>query len=80
MPRHGGYPTELRERAVWVVLDDEHEYGSRWEAITLVAEKLGSTPGRVGNWVGLLRDGARWPVEEVILLIDAHKDQCCGTL
>jgi len=49
MPRHGRYPTELRERAVRMVLD--HEYGSQWEAITSVAEKLGPTPETVRNWV-----------------------------
>jgi transposase len=51
MPRHGRYPTELRERAVRMVLDHEHEYGSQWEAITAVAEKLGPTPETVRNWV-----------------------------
>jgi len=34
-----------------MVLDHEHEYGSQWEAITSVAEKLGPTPETVRNWV-----------------------------
>jgi hypothetical protein len=28
MPNHGKYPDELRERAVRMVLDHQHEYGS----------------------------------------------------
>jgi hypothetical protein len=33
MPSKGKYPDEVRERAVRMVLDHEHEYGSQWEAI-----------------------------------------------
>ena len=31
----------MRERAVRMVLDHEGEYGSQWEAISSVADKLG---------------------------------------
>lgn len=51
MPNHGKYPDELRERAVRMVLDHGREYGSQWEAICSVAEKLGPTPETVRNWV-----------------------------
>ncbi len=51
MPVNGKYPEELRERAVRLVLDHGHEYGSQWEAICSVAEKLGPKPETVRLWV-----------------------------
>jgi transposase len=51
MANHGKYPDELRERAVRMVLDHGHEYGSQWEAICSVAEKLGPQPETVRLWV-----------------------------
>lgn len=51
MPRHGKYPDEMRERAVRMVLDHGHEYGSQWEAICSVAEKLGPKAETVRLWV-----------------------------
>ncbi|HZD22698.1 MAG TPA: transposase [Acidimicrobiia bacterium] len=51
MSRHGKYPDELRERAVRLVLDHGSGYGSQWEAICSVAEKLGPKPETVRLWV-----------------------------
>jgi transposase len=51
MANHGRYPEELRERAVRMVLDHGHEYGSQWEAICSVAEKLGPKAETVRLWV-----------------------------
>lgn len=51
MPNHRKYPDELRERAVRMVLDHGHEYGSQWEAICSVAEKLGPKAETVRLWV-----------------------------
>jgi transposase len=62
MPNHGKYPDELRERAVRMVLDHGHEYGSQWEAICSVAEKLGPKPETVRLWVRQAeRDTGRRP-------------------
>ena len=45
------YLDELRERAVRMVLDHEQEYGSRWEAICSVAEKLGPKAETIRQWI-----------------------------
>ena len=67
MSSSGKYPDDLRERAVRMVLDHGHEYGSQWEAICSVAEKL-AVPGRgpkaetVRLWVRQAeRDAGRRP-------------------
>jgi transposase len=41
MSRQGKYPSELRERAVRLVLEHQHEHDSQCEAICSVAEKFG---------------------------------------
>lgn len=43
MPSKGKYPDELRDRAARMVLDHQHAYGSKWEAICSVAEKPSRT-------------------------------------
>ena len=46
------YPTELRERAVRMVLEGVREgYSSEWAAICAVAQMLGPTPETVRLWV-----------------------------
>jgi len=62
MPRQGKYPDGLRERAVRMVLEHEGEYGSQWEAICSVAEKLGPKAETVRLWVRQAeRDQGRRP-------------------
>src|SRR3954447_7241513 len=49
--RRQAWPQEVRERAVRMVLEHQHEHGSQWEAICSVAEKLGPTAETVRKWV-----------------------------
>jgi transposase-like protein len=51
VPNHGKYPDELRERAVRMVFEHEHEYPSQWAAICSVADELGPKPETVRGWV-----------------------------
>ena len=45
------YSSEVRERAVRLVLDHEQDYPSQWAAIGSVAEKIGCTAETLRNWV-----------------------------
>ena len=38
--RPGPYPAEVRERAVRMVFEHQHEYPSQWKAIESIAKKL----------------------------------------
>ena len=51
LPRGQKHPVELRERAVRMVLEDQHEYPSQWKAILSVAEKLDLNRETLRNWV-----------------------------
>jgi len=45
------YPAEVRERAVRMVLEHEHEYASQWKAIESISAKLGINHQTLRNWV-----------------------------
>jgi transposase len=45
------FSTEVRARAVRMVLDHEGDYPSRWAAIVSVSEKIGCVPQTLFDWV-----------------------------
>jgi transposase-like protein len=45
------YSPEVRERAVRMVFEHEHNYPSQWAAIRSVAEKIGCTAETLRTWV-----------------------------
>ena len=42
---------EVRERAVLLVLDNEGQHGSRWQAVMSISAKIGCTPQTLNEWV-----------------------------
>jgi transposase len=45
------YSAEVRERAVRLVRDHEHEHPSQWAAISSISEKIGCTAETLRKWV-----------------------------
>jgi transposase len=56
------FPSEVRERAVRLVLDHADEYPTQWAAIRSVAQKIGCTAETLRSWVRATeRDEGRRP-------------------
>ncbi len=47
----GRYPDEMRQRAVRMVFDHEHEYASQWKAIESISKSLGINHETLRSWV-----------------------------
>lgn len=45
------YPVDVRERAVRMVFDHEHEYPSQWKAIESISAKLSINHETLRQWV-----------------------------
>ncbi len=45
------YSPEVRERAVRMLFEHQHEHGSQWAAIVSVAAKIGCTSETLRSWV-----------------------------
>jgi transposase len=61
MTRQGRYPRELRERAVRMVFEHQHEHPSQWAAICSIAAKFGISHETLRHWVrrAEVDDGSR---------------------
>ena len=51
LPKGQRHPAELRERAVRMVFEHQHEYPSQWKAIELIAAKLDLNRETLRVWV-----------------------------
>ena len=51
MGRQNRFSQEVRERAVRMVAEHRSDYGSEWEAIRSIAEKIGCSAEALRTWV-----------------------------
>ena len=51
MAKRPGFPSEVRERAVRLVYEQEKEHKSQWAAITAIASKIGCSAQTLSSWI-----------------------------
>ena len=51
MARRSKFSQEVRERAVRMVVEHKGQYGSEWEAMGSIAEKIGCSAESLRKWV-----------------------------
>jgi transposase len=51
MGRRSRFSAEVRERAVRLVLENEGQHASRWEATCSIAGKIGCSPESLRKWI-----------------------------
>ena len=51
MARRSKFSQEVRERAVRMVAEHKGQYGSEWEAMSSIAEKIGCSAESLRKWV-----------------------------
>jgi len=50
MSKSNRYSPEVRQRAVRMVFEHEHEHASRWATLCSIASKIGCTPETLRSW------------------------------
>ncbi len=63
MARGTRYSSEVKERAVRLVLDSLDDYPSKWAAIRSIAEKVGCGPETLRKWVRKAEDADKPEVQ-----------------